>query len=71
MRCNRKTVCFAGTPRKKVVKSLNITDISQLRRNLKSQSGNCCIEIIKYGIIGFMVQIAVWLLRRANKFARY
>ena len=25
----------------------------------------------KFGIIGFMVQIAVWLLRRANKFARY
>ena len=34
MRCNRKTACFAVTPRKKVVKSLNITDISQLRRNL-------------------------------------
>ncbi len=32
MRCNRKTACFAVTPRKKVVLSLNITKILQLRR---------------------------------------
>ena len=32
MRCNRKTACFAVTPRKKVAGSLNITKIWQLRR---------------------------------------
>ena len=37
MRCNRKTACFAVTPRKEVVGSLNITKVGQLRRrkNLK------------------------------------
>ena len=32
MRCNRKTACFAVTPRKEVVGYLNITEIWQLRR---------------------------------------
>ena len=36
MRCNRKTVCFAVTPRKKVVSGLNITEIWQLRRREKA-----------------------------------
>ena len=35
MRCNRKTACFAVTPRKKMVDSLKITEIWQLRRREK------------------------------------
>ena len=35
MRCNRKTTCFAVTPRKEAVGSLNITEIWQLRRREK------------------------------------
>ena len=39
MPCNRKTACFAVTPRKKVVESLNITEIWQLRsrENFKAE----------------------------------
>ena len=32
MRCNRKTACFAVTPRGKSINGLNITKIGQLRR---------------------------------------
>ena len=35
MRCNRKTACFAVTPRKTVVDSFSITEIWQLRRREK------------------------------------
>ena len=35
MRCNRQTACFAVTPRKSVVHSLDITEIWQLRRREK------------------------------------
>ena len=38
MRCNRKTTCFAVTPRKKMVGRLNITEIEQLRRRKKAKS---------------------------------
>ena len=38
MRCNYKTACFAVTPRKKAVGSLNITKIWQLRRREKTVS---------------------------------
>ncbi len=38
MRCNRKTVCFAVTPRKKMVDRLNITKIWQLRRHEKAKA---------------------------------
>ena len=39
MRCNRKTACFAVTPRKKVISSLNITEVWQLRRREKAKAG--------------------------------
>ena len=38
MRCNRKTACFAVTPRKKVVGDFNITEIWQLRRRQKAKA---------------------------------
>ena len=38
MRCNRKTACFAVTPRKKVVGGFNITEIWQLRRRQKAKA---------------------------------
>ena len=38
MRCNRKTDCYAVTPRKKVVGGLNITEIGQLCRREKSKA---------------------------------
>ena len=39
MRCNRKTACFAVTPRRIMVDSLNITEIWQLRRREKAKVG--------------------------------
>ncbi len=42
MRCNRKTSSFAVIPRKKLIENLNITEVWQLRRRLKSQSQDCC-----------------------------
>ena len=38
MRCNRKTVCFAVTPRKKTVGSVDITEVWQLRRREKAKA---------------------------------
>ncbi len=38
LRCNRKTACFAVTPRRKLVKSSNITKIWQLRRRQKAKA---------------------------------
>ena len=38
MRCNRKIACFAVTPRKKIVKWLNVTEIWQLRRLKKART---------------------------------
>ena len=38
MRCNRKTACFAVTPRKKTIGCLDITEIWQLRRRKKAKA---------------------------------
>ena len=51
MRCNRKTACFAVTPRKKIVGSLNITEIWQLRRRKKSKRKLLSSFIIKKLIV--------------------
>ena len=40
MRCNRKTACLTVTPRGKMVGSLNITEIWQLRRREKAKAEN-------------------------------
>ena len=51
MRCNRKTACFAVTPRKKVAGSLNITKIWQLRRreNPKAEiAGVLCAYVFNF-----------------------
>ena len=37
MRCNRKTTCFAVTPRRKMVIVLNITEVRQLYRRKKAK----------------------------------
>ena len=51
MRCNRKTACFAVTPRKRVVDSLNITDIWQLRRREKIKAKTTKIISFSFQII--------------------
>ena len=53
MRCNRKTANFAVTPRKKMVNSLNITGIWQLRRREKAKAeivGTLYLKIPKWRI---------------------
>ena len=50
----------------------NVTPKNYEVKGYKEDSENVIKSFGKqFGIIGFMVQIAVWLLRRANKFARY